>query len=41
MVNTNNEDRKEYKQPKMQIVEIDSADIIATSGDPEGDLDDM
>lgn len=41
MVNMNENGRKEYEQPKMKIVVIESADIIATSGDPEGDLEGM
>ena len=41
MVNMNENGRKEYKQPKMQIVVIESSDIIATSCDPEGDLEEM
>ena len=36
MVNMNENGRKEYKQPKMNVVVIDSADIIATSGNDEG-----
>lgn len=35
MVNMNENGRKEYKQPKMNVVMINSTDIIATS-DPDG-----
>lgn len=38
MVNMNENGRKEYKQPKMNVVKINSADIIATS-DPTGETD--
>ena len=38
MINMNENCRKEYKQPEMQIVEIELADIIATS-DPTGGTD--
>lgn len=36
MVNMNENGRKEYEQPKMKVVMIDSADIIATSNGDEG-----
>lgn len=45
MVNINEDGRKEYEQPKMKIVVIEAADIIATSNptgtgrDFEGDPD--
>ena len=38
MVNMNENGRKEYEQPKMNIVMINSADIIASS-DPTGETD--
>ena len=38
MINMNENCRKEYKQPEMQIVEIELADIIATSN-PTGGTD--
>lgn len=27
--------KKEYKKPTMRVIELDSADILATSGDPD------
>lgn len=36
MVNMNENGRKEYKQPKMNVVMINSADIIATSDPTTG-----
>ena len=40
MVKMNENGRKEYKQPKMQVIEIATADIIASS-DPFAGNDDM
>ena len=36
MVNMNENGRKEYEQPKMNVVMIDLAEIIATSGEEGG-----
>lgn len=39
MANMNENGRKEYEQPKIKVVMINTADIIATSDDPEGETD--
>ena len=33
------ETKKEYQQPEMTVVELDAADLIATSGDGPGEGD--